>query len=221
MNFHKIILFLFLAILPLSAQRTEKILIRFAAQTLPPEMPEISMVAGEVASPPFEVSTEWLTKPQVSPGRIFSLRSLGAEKNFANVKLPAEGSRFIVLLVLAEEGKVGSIVIPDDRKGFGSGDVYAFNASKLPVLGQLGTTKFGLTPAKGKIVRPAGVVDDQYFEVRFATQVDGTSRLFGSTRWPDGKEERCYLFFYTNADTPDRVRYRVISEVLHPLTEED
>ncbi len=221
MNFHRITLFLFLTILPLSAQSTEKILIRFAAQALPADMPEISMISGETISPPFKISSEWLTKPQESPWRTFHLRSSGAEKDFAQVKLPAKGSRFIVLLVLAERGKVDSIVIPDDRKGFRGGDVYAYNASKLPVLGQLGTAKFGVSPATGKMVRPSGIVDDQYYEVRFATQIDGKSRMFSSARWPAGKKERCYVFFYADTKTPDRVRYRVISEVLHPLSDED
>lgn len=179
------------------------------------------MVAGEITSPPFKISSEWLTKPQQSPSRSFNLRSSGAEKSFAQVKLPAKGSRFIVLLVLAEKGKVDSVVIPDDRKGFRGGDVYAYNASKLPVLGQLGTKKFGISPATGKMVRPSGIVDDQYYEVRFATQIDGTSRMFSSARWPAGEKERCYVFFYADAETPERIRYRVISEVLHPLTEED
>lgn len=219
MNFRPTFLFLFLAVLPLAAQDEAKLQVRFAAQALPPDIPEITMVAGDAVSPPFEIFSESLSSAQVAPARFFALRTMGAEKDFAKVKLPAEGSRFIVLLVLVEKDKVDTVVIPDNRKGFRGGDIYAYNASKLPVLGQLGTAKFALNPAVGKTVRPIGIVDDQYYEVRFAAQVDGGSRMFGSTRWPAGQKERCYVFFFANAETPDRVRYRVISEVLHPEKE--
>lgn len=223
MNFRSKLLLLFFAALPLTlaAQDKARIQVRFAAQALPPDMPEITMVAGEMVSPPFAISSESLTLAQEAPGRLFALRAAGTEKDFATIGLPASGGRFIILLVLAGQGKVATVVIPDDRTGFRAGDVYAYNASPHPVLGQLGTAKFGLTPATGKTVRPTGIVDDQYYEVRFAVQLDGSSRMFSSARWPAGDKERCYVFFYADAENPDRLRYRVISEVLHPEKKEE
>ena len=95
-------------------------------------MPEVTMITGETVSPPFVISSENLTLAQETTGRQFALRAAGADANFAKVELPTEGRRFIVLLVLARNGKVDTVVIPDNRTEFRAGDIHAFNASKCP-----------------------------------------------------------------------------------------
>ncbi len=210
---------LLLPLLSLAANAEDKLMLRFAAQTLPPEMPKVEMVTGDSKSPPFEISAESFSLPQAATGRTFSLRAVGSNADFAKVQLPQNGGRFIVLLVLAGGGKVSPVVIPDNVGAFRGGDVHVHNSSGKLVLGQLGTTKFQIRSGVSSMVRPVGLVDEQYYEVRFAYEDAGVPRMFSSARWPAGMKERCYVFFYTNAQNPERVLYRVISEVLRPAKE--
>ncbi|MEY3898714.1 MAG: hypothetical protein RLZZ214_4236 [Verrucomicrobiota bacterium] len=216
MNFRFFLSVFLVPILSMAAIAQSKVMVRFAAQSLPEQMPQVVMTTGEVNSPPFEISAESFSQPQVATGRIFALRAVGGNVDFAKVQLPENGSRFIVLLVLAGGGKVSPVVIPDDRSAFRGGDVYVHNSSGKLVLGELGTTKFNAKPGNGSMVRPAGVIEEQYYEVRFAYEDNGAPRMFSSARWPAGGKERCYLFFYTDLRNPERVLYRVISEVLQP-----
>jgi len=216
MNFRILLSVSLLPFLSMAVAAQSKVMVRFAAQSLPEQMPQILMVSGEEKSPPFDISAESFSPPQTATGRDFSLRALGGNTDFATVRLPENGNKFIVLLVLAGGGKVSPVVIPDDRNAFHGGDVYVYNSSGKLVLGELGTTKFNAKPGNGSMVRPAGLVEDQYYEVRFAYEDNGAPRMFSSARWPAGGKERCYLFFYTDLRNPDRVLYRVISEVLQP-----
>lgn len=200
-------------ILPLGAQ--EKIRVRFAAQVLPPDIRQLVMSSGELVSEPFEIATEYFSKVQTAPARSFGLRTGPAQKDLIQVKLPAEGGRFIVLLAVSNNEKLDAVVIPDNRNAFRAGDVYVHNCTRKTVMGLLGASRFQLSPNAGRSVRPAGIVDGQYYEVRFATREDDDqTRMFSSTRWPAGAGERCYAFFYMDPRNPGRVRYRVISEVL-------
>lgn len=211
-----IIIFIAGLLAPSQAQENSAVTVRFAAQALPPEMPQVVMTRGETVSAPFEISTERLGDALKAPGRAFALRAEGADQDFTKVKLPGSGSSFVVLLVTGKNRTAEAIVIPNDRKAFKGGDVYAYNSTGTTVLGQLGEEKFGLNPREAKMVRPTGIVDETYYEVRFAKREGDGSKLFSSTRWPVGERERCYLFFYVKPEKPDRVYYRVISEVLHP-----
>lgn len=205
-----------LSLCGLAIAAEDKLMLRFAAQSLPPEMPKVEMVAAEVKSPAFEISAEAFSLPQAAIGRAFSLRAVGSNADIVKIRLPDKGGRFIVLLVHAGGGKVSPVVIPDDRAAFHGGDVHVHNSSGKLVLGQLGTEKFQLRPGTSGMVRPAGLVDNQYYEVRFAYEDAGAARMFSSARWPAGLKERCYVFFYADQRNPERVLYRVISEVLQP-----
>jgi hypothetical protein len=216
MNLRSLLPLFLLPFLSLTTEAQNKIMVRFAAQSLPAEMPQIVMRSGEEKSPPFEISAEFFSQPQPAIARTFVLQVFESEASLARVQLPEKGGRFIVLLVLASGGKLSPVVIPDDRSTFRGGDVHAHNSSGKTVLGILGTTKFRLPPGVGGKVRPAGIVDEQYYEVRFAYQDGDASRMFSSARWPAGLKERCYVFFYTDHQNPDRVLYRVIGEVLLP-----
>lgn len=217
MNLRPFLSFFLLPLLCLTADAQNKIMVRFAAQTLPAEMPQIVMRSGEEKSPPFEISAEFFSQPQSAIARSFVLQAVDSDKEFARIQLPEKGGRFVVLLVLAGGGKVSPVIIPDDRAAFRGGDVHVHNSSAKTVLGLLGTTKFQLRPRASQMVRPAGLADEAFYEVRFAhEEVGATPRMFSSARWPAGLKERCYVFFYNDHRNPDRVLYRVISEVLLP-----
>lgn len=220
MNLRKFSLLALIPILTVSASaQAAKTFIRFAAQILPPDVPKVEMVAAELISPPFDISAESFSTPQVAISRVFSLRAVGGKSDIVRVQLPENGTRFIVLLVVGNGGKVEPVVIPDNRAKFRAGDVHVHNSSGKLVLGQLGTTRFQLKPNSGGEIRPAGIVDNQYYEVRFAYEDGGAARMFSSARWPAGLNERSYVFFYTDQRNPERILYRVISEVLHPEKE--
>ncbi len=201
------------------AQDSSAVTVRFAAQALPPEMPEVVMILGETVTAPFRISTQRLTEPLKAPGRVFALSAEGADKEFATVKLPEKGSGFVVLLVTGKDRKAEVIVIPDNRSKFKGGDVYAYNSTEASLLGLLGSARFTLTPGEAKFVRPTGLVEDRYYEVRFAKREGDGTKMFSSTRWPAAPKERFYVFFYTVPEKPDRIDYRVIGEVLFPPEE--
>ena len=209
-------LFLLACCLPLSAQdkAAENPEIRFAAERLPKGLGEVVMVAGETQSDAFRLPKNNLSVAQKAPGRQFVIVPTGSQTKLATVKLPEAGMDFVVLLVVGDEtSPFRPVVIPAKDASFKPGDVYMVNASKTKtVLGQVGTTKFVIAPAKGQVVRPAGAEGEgRFYNVLLGVREATGNKVFSTSRWPVDERMRSYVFFY---DDPKRksVDFRAIDE---------
>ncbi len=169
-------------------------------------------------SKPFGLPVNNLSPQMKSPGRLFKLFPVGSEVPIGQVKLPAEGSRFIILLVVTKTGAKGRynykpVVIPSDGS-FRPGDVYLHNASNVPVLGKIGDRSLTLAPRKGRIHRPTGAVNELYYDIAFAIRKkEGKNRYLTTSRWPVTNRSRSYVIFYRDPSTK-RIRFRAVDELL-------
>lgn len=188
--------------------------VRFAAQRLPQGLGEVVMVAEEAQSDPFRLPKNNLSVSQEAPGRQFVIVPEGSKTKLATVQLPQAGKDFVVLLVVGDATTpFKPVVIPAKDGSFKPGEVYMFNASKAKtVLGQVGTSKFVIAPAKGQVVRPAGPEGEgRYYNVLLGFRQATGNKVISTSRWPVDDRMRSYVFFY---DDPKRgsVDFRAIDE---------
>lgn len=202
--------------LPISAQDkpATNIQLRFVAQRLPRGLGKVVLRMGEEQSDPFVLPANNLSAPLKAPARQFVILPEGAKTKLATVVLPEQGKDFIILLVVGDEkSPFKPVVLPAKDGSFKPGDVYMFNAAKQKtVLGQVGTTKFVLSPAKGTVVRPAGAKDEgRFYDVLLGVREASGSRVISTTRWPVDDRIRSYVFFFDNPKRKD-VDFRAVDE---------
>lgn len=193
--------------------------IRFLAERSPGEIGEVLLAAEKSRGKPFELPVSHLSAPLVPPARIFSVRSVAKDVALANIALPETGKSFIILLIPATEGGYKSVVIPADDASFLPGDVYLYNHADKTVLGFVGTAKFVVDPAKGQILRPAGAKPEKYYDVGIGVREKEGDRILSTTRWPEDKMMRYYVFFFVNPKT-QRVDFRAVDEFITKETPE-
>lgn len=192
--------------------------LRFVAQATPDNMGQVVMRIEEKESDPFDLPMNNLTPEMKAPARLFNLALAGGTKPIGEVKLPPEGSSFIVLLLTLRNDRYDAVVLPANGASFRPGDVYLHNTSEVPVLAQIGNKRFTLNPGKGKIHTPTGAIDETYYDVGFLIkEKDGTNRFLSTSRWPVTDRTRSYLFFFKDPLT-QRIRFRAVDELI-PLAE--
>ncbi len=190
-----------------------QIKVRFLAERFPGELGQVLLAAEESRGKPFTLPVNQLSDPMVPPARIFSLRAVDKDVSLANVTLPEEGKSFIVLLIPSAEGGFKHVVIADGDAKFQPGDVYLYNHSNKTVLGFVGTAKFVLAPAKGEVLRPTGAKPERYYDVGIGVREADGDRILSTTRWPENKGMRYYVFFFVNPKT-QRVDFRAVDEYI-------
>lgn len=201
-------------IFPVCAQRgpdPKKTTVRFAAQILPPGVADVEMTTPEIRAEAFELPIHNLTEPLIPPARTFQLKAAGTETALATVILPADGLKFVILLVLGEKPGFTPIIIPADGPGFKADQVFTYNSSGKTILGKVGSTNFAIPPGASQVVKPAGAVDGRYYDVALGQRDESGDRVISTSRWPVSKNKRSYLFFYNDPELAT-VRFRAFSE---------
>lgn len=196
-------------------QGAEGVKVRFLAQAVPNDLGKVALAAAENRSAPFDLPMNNLSAEQEPPSLVFSVWSLDKNLSLATVKLPEEGKDFICLLLL-NPGKPGysPVVLPANKPGFGSGDVYVFNNANKPVLGFLGSSKFELNPGMSTVVTPGGG-EERFYRIGLGVKEPEGNRLIKSMKWPKSAQTRYYVFFYVDP-VKDRITYRAVDEFLPP-----
>jgi hypothetical protein len=187
--------------------------VRFLAERSPGNLGQVLLVVGESRGKPFDLPVNQLSDPIDAPGRAFGLRAMEKDVALANISLPEKGKSFIILLIPATEGGYKHVVIASDDTSFSPGDVYLYNHANKTVLGFVGTSKFVLEPATGKILRPAGAKPERYYDVGIGVREPEGDRMLSTTRWPEDKMMRNYVFFFVNPKT-QRVDFRAVDEFI-------
>jgi hypothetical protein len=206
------ILLLALLVLPLGAQqKSDKILVRFVAQQLPPGVGKLVMVAGDERSDAFDLPVNHLSDRLAAPARGFAIQPEDKALALAKVALPEPGREFIVLLVVGDQPGFTPVVLPAKDLSFRPGDTYLHNVSKRTIVGVVGTSKFTLPPKKGTVVRPAGARDERFYDVAFGVREGEGTRVISTTRWPVDERVRSYVFFFENPARRD-VDFRAVDE---------
>lgn len=190
--------------------------VRFLAERVAPDLGQVVLAAKDAKSAPFDLPVNHLSDPQSPPARVFSVWSVAKNVSLATVTLPAEGDSFIALLVPAAAGGYQPVVIAAKDKAFRPGDIYFYNHADKPVLGYVGTAKFLLEPAAGKMLRPEGAsADGRYYEIGLGVREKEGDRPLSTARWPVQKEMRMYVFFFINPRT-QRLDFRAVDEFVEP-----
>jgi hypothetical protein len=198
-----------------AAETGKEIEVRFAAQAAPPKLGKLVMTTVELRSEPFALPLNNLSEPQIAPGRSFRLEKEDKAGVLASVTLPATGEAFILLVVPGMKSGIEVVVIPDRAPSFRPGDYYVHNVAKKSILGQVGSTKFGLSSGTGKVVRPKGAREGRFYDVILAVREGTTSRVISTSRWPVGGQMRTYVFFFDDRKRKD-VSFRAIDEFVPP-----
>jgi hypothetical protein len=192
-------------------EKGKEVELRFAAQAAPAELGKLVMVAGEIRSTPFELPVNHLSEAQAAPARVVTLERETKPGALARIQLPEEGDAFIVLLIPGVKSTFDPVVLPAKSDTFRPGDFYAYNASKKPVMGQVGTSSFGLRSREGQVVRPAGAREGRFYDVLLGVREDSKNRVISTSRWPVSTTMRTYVFFFDNPKRGD-IDFRAIDE---------
>ena len=185
--------------------------VRFLAESMPPDVGEVVMAAGEAVGQPFTPPTRYLSEPMEPPARAFAIRTANDKRLLANFTLPEEGDRFVILLLPDPNGGLQSIVLRSDQPGFRPGDNYLLNRTASGIVGQIGATRFRLKPGTGGFVKPSGASDEGFYQVAFGVEEGEGARALSTARWPVDNKVRSYVFFFDNPRT-GRVDYRAVDE---------
>ena len=200
---------------PARAEKAKPVEVRFAAQAVPANLPELVMAAAEVTSPPFKVPVNHLTPPLEAPGRKFWLQVPDNPRALANIALPEAGNAFVVLLVPGLKAMFEAVVIPARDGKFRPGDFYLHNVSSKAILAKVGTTQAVIAPRTGEVIRPKGAREGRFYDVALGVREGDASRVISTSRWPVAGQMRTYVFFFDDPARQD-VGFRAIDEFVPP-----
>lgn len=190
--------------------------VRFLAERMPPEIGQVVLAAKEAETAPFDLPVNHLSDPQAPPQRLFSVWSVAKNVSLATITLPEKGDSFVVLLIPAAEGGFKPVVIAAKDKEFAPGDIYFYNHADKTVLGYVGTAKFTLEPASGKVLRPQGAdPEGRFYQIGLGVREKEGDRPLSTARWPVQKDMRMYVFFFINPRT-QRLDFRAVDEFVEP-----
>lgn len=207
---------LLLAVAGQSARAESALKVRFLAERMPADIGQVALAAKEVKSTPFDLPVNHLSDPQTPPQRLFSVWSVGKNMSLATITLPEKGDNFVVLLIPAAEGGFKPVVIAAKDKEFAPGDIYFYNHADKTVLGYVGTAKFILKPASGKVLRPEGPdPEGPYYQIGLGVRDETGDRPLSTSRWPIQQNMRMYVFFFINPRT-QRLDFRAVDEYVEP-----
>lgn len=203
----------------------ERAEVRFLAERQMPGVAQVVMVGekGPVGKP-FALPGNHLSEPLAAPARTFSLQSVpegvaedgAGGTEVARIGLPAEGRRFVVILLPDANRRFRPLVIRTDDQSFRPGDIYFYNLSTASILGKIGAGKFELGPGKGRIETPRPDGDRPFIDVAFGQRMEGEeAKVLSTTRWPIDNRVRAYVFFFVDPMTK-RLTYRAVDEFVPP-----
>jgi hypothetical protein len=197
------------------AEKKPQLEVRFLAESIPADLGQVSLAFEDQRTSPFDLPMNNLSTPQIPPARTFQLWLPDKNRAISTITLPQEGVSFVVLLLISPKGGYSPVVMRSDNPEFKPGDIYFINNADKTVLGYVGTSKFTLAPAKSTIVRPQGARAEKFYDVGLGVREEEGDRVLTTTRWPEDKMARFYVFFYVNPATK-RVAYRAVDEFVPP-----
>jgi hypothetical protein len=185
--------------------------VRFVAESAPRNLGQVTLVADDQRAAPFDLPLNNLSDPQTPPARVFSVWAVDKNISLATVTLPEEGKSFIVLLIPSPKGGYTPVVMNSGDPAFRAGDIYFHNNADKTVLGFVGTSRFTLKPKRGIVVRPKGARAEKFYDVGLGIREADGDRVLCTTRWPEDKQARFYVFFYINPET-QLIVHRAVDE---------
>ncbi len=193
-----------------------KLEIRFLAERVPADLGPVCLATEDARSDPFTMPMNNLSAPQTPPARLFNIVSVEKGGSLTTVKLPEEGDSFIALLVkLPGQAGYSPVVMPYRNPKFKVGDIYFLNLADKSVLGYVGTTKFILEAGKSEVVTPGGAREAKFYDVGLGVREEEGDRLLATTRWPESKHMRYYVFFFMDPKT-NQITFRGVDEFVAP-----
>lgn len=212
----KRLLLCILLLFPLCAEAKKgAVEVRLLAERAPADLGQIALAAGDLRSKPFDLPVNNLSAPQKPPARVFSVWSVDRNISLATIKLPEEGDSFIALLITSPKGYIPVVMRYDDPK-FRPGDIYFHNLADKTVLGFVGTAKFVLAAGQSLILTPKGARNEKFYDIGLGVREKEGDRVLATTRWPEDKLSRFYVFFYVDPQTK-RITYRGVDEFVEPV----
>lgn len=208
---HRILLATLLLLVPCASARERNLEVRFLAERIPNDLGPVALVAEEVRSDPFDLPMNNLSLPQKPPARAFRVLATDHNRNIATVLLPDEGDSFVALLVTSPKGGYEAVVMPYANPKFRAGDIYFHNLADKTVLGHVGTAKFELPAGKSTVVTPRGARPGKFYDVGLGVRETDGDRVLTTTRWPEDKLARFYVFFYVDPQSA-RITFRAVDE---------
>jgi hypothetical protein len=202
---------------PAAEKGKDEVQVQFVAQSAPADLGQVSLATDQTRTAAFDLPINNLSLPQKIATRVFRLWANDKNVALTTITLPAEGSSFIVLLLVSPKAGYDPIVMRADDPAFRPGDIYFHNNADKTVLGYVGTEKFTLAPAKGLFLRPKGARAEKFYDVGLGVREPEGDRVLVTTRWPEDAQVRYYVFFYVNPATK-RVAYRAVDEFVAPPT---
>jgi hypothetical protein len=209
---HRILSFaILLCIVQGASAREGKLEVRFLAERIPNDMGPVVLVAEETRTDPFDLPMNNLSPPQTPPAREFRLLATTHNRAIATVRLPEEGDSFVALLVTSANGGYETVVMPYQNPKFRPGDIYFHNLADKTVLGFVGSAKFTLPARQATVLTPKGAREEKFYDVGLGVREKEGDRVLATTRWPEDKLTRFYVFFYIDP-AHGRIAYRAVDE---------
>lgn len=121
---------------------------------------------------------------------------------------PSTGTKQQLVIVL-RKGKTNAeglemIVVDYSDSGFGGGDYFMINSSRVPIAGLIGEVKFVLQPRQNKILapEPSKTKDGHdYCHVKVYYRSKNEVQPFFSSTWRFNEEARSMVFFFHDPNT--------------------
>jgi hypothetical protein len=204
-----------LPLLPCTAQNAAKsekssIQIRVLAETVPPDLGQVYLAAGETRTAPFDLPAKNDSEPMALMQRSLTLKTLGRDLTLCTFKLPDAGMSFVIVFSPAKPAGYQAQAIRTDDPSFKRGDVFFLNRTQKTILCKLGTKALKVDAGGTAITRPEGAAAGNFYDVAFASRDAAGDKLLSTTRWPVDERGRSYLFFLE--DATGRITYRAVDE---------
>lgn len=212
---HLLTSIILLALAPAASAREAKLEVRFLAERIPNDLGPVVLVAEDTRTDPFDLPMNNLSPPQEPHARAFRVLATAHNRAIANVILPEQDNSFVVLLLTSANGGYEAVVMPYDNPKFGPGDIYFHNLADKTVLGYVGTARFVLDAGKSTVLTPKGARPEKFYDVGIGVRETAGDRVLSTTRWPEDKLARFYVFFYVDPKT-QRITFRAVDEFLEP-----
>lgn len=189
-----------LSLFMIPTAQAREVLLRFTSFGVEQPLNGVVLAAGDERTDSFNIPDNGFSLPIAPPtadcGFVLGIADGDGVRRLADVRLPEDGRRFLVLMLPAGNGSVRPMVIRADDPGFRAGHVMILNLAPQPLAADLGGQRLEFAPGSRTVFRPRREGNLANYQVRFYHMQDGAPSVFAATLWPYFEGKRAYVFLH-------------------------